>query len=156
MAKLGGDVSLCTEDHDWPAQLLKAGVVVLDRPRRCVAGGIGADLARVLAPEGRMPVRLQKAGSQFRKAVEYSSSGKTDQRRHRAKAVRKGVPHHNHIMKLKPEIGDTGGGASRNAEVQGTVVVRQPASKPYLPASEMITVCRYWGNFRTIMKGKPL
>ena len=55
--KLGGDVTLCTEDDDWPAQLVKAGggagpAKAID----CVAGRVGAELARALAPGGKMLV----------------------------------------------------------------------------------------------------
>ena len=55
--KLGGDVTVCTEDDDWPAQLLKARsgagpAKAID----CVAGRVGAELARTLAPGGRMLV----------------------------------------------------------------------------------------------------
>jgi NADPH:quinone reductase-like Zn-dependent oxidoreductase len=57
IVSLGGDVALCTEDHDWLAQLAKASggpgpVKAID----CVAGRVGADLARALAPGGRLLV----------------------------------------------------------------------------------------------------
>lgn len=54
---LGGDVVLCTEDEDWAAQLSKLGTAkgplfAID----CVAGRVGATLARNLAPGGRLLV----------------------------------------------------------------------------------------------------
>jgi NADPH:quinone reductase-like Zn-dependent oxidoreductase len=57
IAKLGGDMTICTEDDDWPAQLVKAGGG--SGPNKaidCVAGRVGAQLARALAPGGRMLV----------------------------------------------------------------------------------------------------
>ena len=57
IAKLGGDVTLCTEDDDWPAQLVKAGRGAgPSKAIDCVAGRIGAELARALAPGGRILV----------------------------------------------------------------------------------------------------
>jgi NADPH:quinone reductase-like Zn-dependent oxidoreductase len=54
---LGGDVTLCTEDDDWPAQLVTAsGGTGPSKALDCVAGRIGAELARTLAPGGRMLV----------------------------------------------------------------------------------------------------
>src|SRR5271156_5989544 len=57
IGKLGGDVTLCTEDDDWTSQLVKAGggtgpAKAID----CVAGRVGAELARALAPGGRILV----------------------------------------------------------------------------------------------------
>jgi NADPH2:quinone reductase len=57
IVNLGGDVALCTEDVDWAAQLVQAGggagpAKAID----CVAGRIGSDLARQLAPGGRLLV----------------------------------------------------------------------------------------------------
>jgi NADPH:quinone reductase-like Zn-dependent oxidoreductase len=54
---LGGNATLCTEDEDWPAQLVKAGggkgpSHAID----CVSGRVGATLARNLAPGGRLLV----------------------------------------------------------------------------------------------------
>jgi NADPH2:quinone reductase len=57
IAELGGDITLCTEDDDWSSQLVKAGggrgpFKAID----CVAGRVGATLARTLAPAGRLLV----------------------------------------------------------------------------------------------------
>ncbi|HEY4050963.1 MAG TPA: zinc-dependent alcohol dehydrogenase family protein [Acidobacteriaceae bacterium] len=57
IAELGGDITLCTEDDDWSSQLVKAGggrgpSKAID----CVAGRVGATLARTLAPAGRLLV----------------------------------------------------------------------------------------------------
>jgi len=54
---LGGDVTLSTENDDWAEQLLAAGggrgpLKAID----CVAGRVGATLARNLAPGGRLLV----------------------------------------------------------------------------------------------------
>jgi len=55
--RLGGDITLCTEDDDWPAQLAKAsGGTGPLKAIDCVAGRVGADLARVLAPGGHLLV----------------------------------------------------------------------------------------------------
>ncbi len=53
ISELGGDVTLCTEDEDWPAQLLRTSDGT-GPPRAidCVAGRVGATLARNLAPGG--------------------------------------------------------------------------------------------------------
>jgi NADPH:quinone reductase-like Zn-dependent oxidoreductase len=57
IAKLGGDVTLCTEDDDWLAQLVKAsGGTGPSKAIDCVAGRVGAELAGTLAPGGRMLV----------------------------------------------------------------------------------------------------
>jgi NADPH:quinone reductase-like Zn-dependent oxidoreductase len=57
IAKLGGDVTLCTEDDDWPSQLVKAGGGAgPSKAIDCVAGRIGAELVRALAPGGRILV----------------------------------------------------------------------------------------------------
>jgi NADPH:quinone reductase-like Zn-dependent oxidoreductase len=57
IAELGGDITLCTEDDDWSSQLVKAGggrgpSKAID----CVAGRVGAALARTLALAGRLLV----------------------------------------------------------------------------------------------------
>ena len=57
IAELGGNVTLCTEDDDWPAQLVKAGGGIgPSKAIDCVAGRVGATLARTLAPGGRLLV----------------------------------------------------------------------------------------------------
>jgi NADPH:quinone reductase-like Zn-dependent oxidoreductase len=57
IVKFGGDVTLCTEDDDWPAQLVKSsGGTGPSKAIDCVAGRIGAELVRVLAPGGRILV----------------------------------------------------------------------------------------------------
>lgn len=68
---LGGDVTLCTEDEDWANQLVKAsGGHGPAKAVDCIAGRIGAKVARTLAPGGRLLVygvlsshRQIKAGS---------------------------------------------------------------------------------------------
>jgi NADPH:quinone reductase-like Zn-dependent oxidoreductase len=55
--QLGGDVTLCTEDDDWTSQLVKAaGGTGPAKAIDCVAGRVGAELARALAPGGRILV----------------------------------------------------------------------------------------------------
>jgi NADPH2:quinone reductase len=52
---LGGDVVISSEDSDWGAQLATAGEgKALSRAIDCVAGRIGATVARYLAPGGRL------------------------------------------------------------------------------------------------------
>jgi hypothetical protein len=54
---LGGNATLCTEDEDWPAQLVKAsGGKGPSHAIDCVSGRVGATLARNLAPGGRLLV----------------------------------------------------------------------------------------------------
>jgi NADPH:quinone reductase-like Zn-dependent oxidoreductase len=56
ITRLGGDAVLCTEDEDWPQQLVEATeggpMTAIDS----VAGRVGATLARTLAPGGRLLV----------------------------------------------------------------------------------------------------
>jgi NADPH:quinone reductase-like Zn-dependent oxidoreductase len=73
IVKLGGDVTLCTKDDDWTPQLVKASggagpVKAID----CVAGKVGADVARALAPGGRILVfgALSSHGQTERSAFE--------------------------------------------------------------------------------------
>lgn len=55
--ELGGDVVLCTADESWPEQLKRAtGRPGIVRAIDCVAGRIGATLARQLATGGRLLV----------------------------------------------------------------------------------------------------
>jgi NADPH2:quinone reductase len=57
IAELGGDVTICTDDSDWPEQLMKAlGGAGPSKAIDCVAGRVGATLARTLAPGGRLLV----------------------------------------------------------------------------------------------------
>src|SRR2546425_6448519 len=54
---LGGEVVISSEDHDWGTQLATASTgKALSRAIDCVAGRIGATVARHLAPGGRMLV----------------------------------------------------------------------------------------------------
>jgi len=54
---LGGDVVITSEDDDWGLQLARASeTMTLSRAIDCVAGRIGATVARHLAPGGRMLV----------------------------------------------------------------------------------------------------
>jgi NADPH:quinone reductase-like Zn-dependent oxidoreductase len=53
----GGDIAVSTEQNDWPAQLVKAsGGRGPSKAIDCVAGRVGVELARVLAPGGRLVV----------------------------------------------------------------------------------------------------
>jgi NADPH2:quinone reductase len=55
--QLGGEVVICTEDENWPEQLMEAtGGRGVTRAIDCVAGRVGATVARCLAPGGRMLV----------------------------------------------------------------------------------------------------
>ncbi|MEI9999416.1 MAG: zinc-dependent alcohol dehydrogenase family protein [Verrucomicrobiota bacterium] len=57
IAALGGDVVLCTEDDDWPAQLAQAaGGKAPAKAIDCVSGRVAATVARSLAPGGRLIV----------------------------------------------------------------------------------------------------
>ena len=57
IAKRGGDITLCTEEDDWPAQLVNAsGGRGPSKAIDCVAGRIGGELARELAPGGCLVV----------------------------------------------------------------------------------------------------
>jgi NADPH:quinone reductase-like Zn-dependent oxidoreductase len=54
---LGGDVTLCIEDAEWPAMLARsADGKAPDTAIDYVAGGTGVLVARHLAPAGRLPV----------------------------------------------------------------------------------------------------
>ncbi len=56
-AELGGDLTLCTDDEDWPAQFertVKSGR--LEKAIDCVGGRVGAAVARGLQPDGRLLV----------------------------------------------------------------------------------------------------
>ncbi len=55
--QLGGDVTLCTEDADWPARF--TGIAEKERLQKgidCVGGRIGATVVRGLQPGGRLLV----------------------------------------------------------------------------------------------------
>jgi NADPH:quinone reductase-like Zn-dependent oxidoreductase len=54
---LGGGLTLCTEDADWPAQFaLAAESRGLEKAIDCVGGRVGAPVARGLQPSGRLLV----------------------------------------------------------------------------------------------------
>jgi NADPH2:quinone reductase len=54
---LGGDVVICTDEPDWAAKLKEAtGGTGVEKAIDCVAGRVGATIARSLAPGGRMLV----------------------------------------------------------------------------------------------------
>jgi len=54
---LGGDVVICTDEPDWPTKLTEAtGGKGIEKAINCVAGRVGATVARALTPGGRMLV----------------------------------------------------------------------------------------------------
>lgn len=54
---LGGDMTICTDDEDWPAKLSKVvGELGVSKAVDCVAGDVGASIASSLNPGGRMLV----------------------------------------------------------------------------------------------------
>lgn len=54
---LGGEVVICTDEPDWPAKLTEAtGGKGIEKAIDCVAGRVGATVARALTPGGRMLV----------------------------------------------------------------------------------------------------
>ncbi len=57
IAELGGDLTLCTDDGDWPAQFARtAESGRLEKAIDCVGGRVGAAVARGLQPGGRLLV----------------------------------------------------------------------------------------------------
>ncbi|HEY0206787.1 MAG TPA: zinc-dependent alcohol dehydrogenase family protein [Acetobacteraceae bacterium] len=57
IAELGGDLTLCTEAADWPAQFARAAESGgLKKAIDCVGGRVGAAVARGLRPGGRLLV----------------------------------------------------------------------------------------------------
>ncbi len=57
IAALGGDLTLCTDDTDWPAQFARAADSGrLAKAIDCVGGRVGATVARGLQPGGRLLV----------------------------------------------------------------------------------------------------
>ncbi len=57
IAELGGDLTLCTEDADWPAQFAHAAESGrLGKAIDCVGGRVGAVVARGLQTGGRLLV----------------------------------------------------------------------------------------------------
>jgi len=57
IAELGGDLTLCTDDGDWPAQFARAAESGrLEKAIDCVGGRVGAAVAQGLQPGGRLLV----------------------------------------------------------------------------------------------------
>lgn len=55
--QFGGEVAICTEDENWPQRLMEAtGGRGVTNAIDCVAGRVGASVAKCLAPGGRMLV----------------------------------------------------------------------------------------------------
>ena len=55
IAELGGNLTLCTGDADWPAQFARAAESSgLNKAIDCVGGRVGATVARGLQPGGRL------------------------------------------------------------------------------------------------------
>ncbi len=57
LAALGGDLTFCTDDAEWPAQFAQAAASSrLEKAIDCVGGRVGATVARELQPGGRLLV----------------------------------------------------------------------------------------------------